>query len=227
MTKEPIMINDVDVSECKHIIDYDPPEWQGTWGGAIHKGACKIYSGDCKCNPNCYYKQLKRKEQECERLKKKLNPKLKNAHCAYFVGQTGLCKAKEFTRCNPVNCKLYTIDELSTIVDLQEQLDQLKGKMTAQEIDESIYIKQLEKTINKIRTERDELQAKLDDVLIVNYEAIAERYKQALQEIKEIAKTLKKDICSYCDSKDTDRCDQTDIDELEQILQKCEGALNE
>ena len=34
----------------------------------------------------------------------------------------GLCKAKEFVKCNPVNCKLYTIDELSTIVDLQEQL---------------------------------------------------------------------------------------------------------
>jgi len=32
--------------------------------------------------------KLKRKEQECERLKNKLNPKLKNAHCTYFEGQT-------------------------------------------------------------------------------------------------------------------------------------------
>lgn len=80
--------------------------------------------------------------------------------------------------------------------------------MTAKEIDQSAYIKQLETTINRIRTERD-------------------NYKQALQEIKKITETLKTDICSYCDSKDTDRCDQTDIDELEQILQKCEGALNE
>ena len=71
-------------------------------------------------------KQLQAKEQECEELKNKLKPKLKNAHCTYFEGQTGLCKAKEFTRCNPVGCKLYTIDELSTIVDLQEQLNQLK-----------------------------------------------------------------------------------------------------
>ena len=27
----------------------------------------------CKNNPNCYYKQLKRKEQECEELKKIIN----------------------------------------------------------------------------------------------------------------------------------------------------------
>jgi hypothetical protein len=66
--------------------------------------------------------KLYKKEQECEKLKIKLNPKLKNAPCVYYEGQTGLCKAKEFVKCNPVNCKLYTIDELSTIVDLQEQL---------------------------------------------------------------------------------------------------------
>ena len=48
--------------------------------------------------------------------------KIRNAHCAYYEGQTGLCRAKEFVKCNPVNCKLYTIDELSTIVDLQNKL---------------------------------------------------------------------------------------------------------
>mgnify|MGYP007054417594 CR=1 FL=1 len=47
---------------------------------------------------------------------------IKNAHCKFFEGQTGLCRAKEFTKCNPVNCKLYTIDELSTILELQEKL---------------------------------------------------------------------------------------------------------
>ena len=73
-------------------------------------------------------REIDQLKTECERLKKKLNPKLKNAHCAYFEGQTGLCKTKEFTKCNPVNCKLYTIDELSTIVDLQQQLDQLKAE---------------------------------------------------------------------------------------------------
>ena len=77
--KEQIIIDDVDANECKcypviaegceFFIDHDPPSEQGTWGGAIHKGACKIYSKDCKYNNNCHFKQLARKTQECEDLK--------------------------------------------------------------------------------------------------------------------------------------------------------------
>ena len=67
--KEPLIVDGINVSKCCYVIDYDPPEWQGTWGGAIHKGACRVYSKDCKYNPNCYFKQLARKTQECENLK--------------------------------------------------------------------------------------------------------------------------------------------------------------
>lgn len=28
-------------------ISHNPPKYSGTWGGAIHKGACKINSTDC------------------------------------------------------------------------------------------------------------------------------------------------------------------------------------
>ena len=119
MTDKQIIIGGVDVSGCEFYCDGCCTELTDSYGDYIDK--CTEYN-------NCYYKQLKRKEQECERLKEKLNPKLKNAHCTYFEGQTGLCKAKEFTKCNPVNCKLYTIDELSTIVELQQQLDQLKAE---------------------------------------------------------------------------------------------------
>lgn len=78
MIDKQIIINRVDVSRCKHIIDYDPPESQKVWGNAIHKGACRIYSGDCKDNPNCYYKQLKRKEKECNELKYQLRTERKD-----------------------------------------------------------------------------------------------------------------------------------------------------
>ena len=70
--KEQIIIDGINVSKCCYVIDYDPPEWQGTWGGAIHKGACRVYSKDCKYNPNCYFKQLARKTAECEELKERL-----------------------------------------------------------------------------------------------------------------------------------------------------------
>lgn len=69
--KEPLIVDGINVSKCCYVIDYDPPEWQGTWGGAIHKGACRVYSKDCKYNPNCDFKQLARKTQECEALKKR------------------------------------------------------------------------------------------------------------------------------------------------------------
>lgn len=64
MTDKEIIIDGIDVSGCIHyknkscIADYcltDMP----------------FSEAKCELNPNCYYKQLKRKEQECEDLKKK------------------------------------------------------------------------------------------------------------------------------------------------------------
>lgn len=62
MTDKEIIINGIDVSECEHLnyehceIDYDE------WNGEI------IRYNKCQDNPNCYFKQLKRKEQECEEI---------------------------------------------------------------------------------------------------------------------------------------------------------------
>lgn len=58
MTDKQIIIDSIDVSGCE-----------------FYKGYCRIaalcdYSGHlCEVTSNCYYKQLKRKEQECEELK--------------------------------------------------------------------------------------------------------------------------------------------------------------
>ena len=131
MTDKQIIIDSVDVSGCEYLQllnHYDIETGTEEWKVCSNKRSKNCKWSCCSDNRNCYYKQLKAKEQECERLKKKLKPKLKNAHCAYFDGQTGWCKAKEFIRCNPIGCKLYTIDELSTIVDLQQQLDQIKAE---------------------------------------------------------------------------------------------------
>ena len=59
-----IIIDGVDVADCEHINACDK------------KMKCVILQDDvCETNPycegfNCYYKQLKRKEQECEELKR-------------------------------------------------------------------------------------------------------------------------------------------------------------
>ena len=62
--------------ECLFYIDHNPPEYSGTWGGIIHKGACKVNSTDCKDTDGCFiknlYNKLHAKEQECEDLKEEL-----------------------------------------------------------------------------------------------------------------------------------------------------------
>lgn len=60
MTDKEIIINGMDVSECEHYEDLNCFAYRDSCG----------YPLDCKDNPSCYYKQLKRKEQECEELKK-------------------------------------------------------------------------------------------------------------------------------------------------------------
>ena len=56
MTDKQIIIDGVDVAEC---------EYFNRFRSICHN---KNLCCDCKENPNCYYKQLKRKEQKCEAL---------------------------------------------------------------------------------------------------------------------------------------------------------------
>ena len=60
MTDKEIMIDSIDVSGCEFL-----------WKERLPRKVCNNGNLDCDCisNPNCYYKQLKRKEQECELLK--------------------------------------------------------------------------------------------------------------------------------------------------------------
>lgn len=63
MTEE-IIIDGVDVSECKY-------EYRGYCTIDFEKLNTKMLGCKlCEDNPNCYFKQLKCKEQECKELKK-------------------------------------------------------------------------------------------------------------------------------------------------------------
>ena len=59
MPDKGIIVDSIDVSECEFL-----------WKEKLPKRFCNNGNLDCDCNsnPNCYYKQLKRKEQECEKL---------------------------------------------------------------------------------------------------------------------------------------------------------------
>lgn len=78
MTDKEIIIDGVNVRECECIIeDYYYQQANNLENGYKHiKNVCELgesgseyYNLFCKDNPNCNYKQLKRKEQECEELK--------------------------------------------------------------------------------------------------------------------------------------------------------------
>ena len=97
MTDKQIIINGVNVDECKHYEDhtlYDCNETCEMNGG--------IVCTKCEDNSNCYYKQLKRKEQECEELKDKY--KWYDHYKEQALYNKNLCNEKS------------------------EQLDQLKGE---------------------------------------------------------------------------------------------------
>lgn len=66
MTDKQIMIDDVDVSGCL----FYQANFEEDYDVKI-KHYCSNWHNSCESNnkPNCYYKQLKHKEQECEKLK--------------------------------------------------------------------------------------------------------------------------------------------------------------
>ena len=72
MTDKHIIIDGCDVSGCKYFDSHCKEckaEYYTRYGYEIVK------FNSCKDNPNCYFKQLKRKEQECEELKKEIKTK--------------------------------------------------------------------------------------------------------------------------------------------------------
>lgn len=73
MTNKEIIIDGVNVSECEFL-----------WKEKLPKKVCNNGNLDCDCNsnPNCYYKQLKRKEQALDEIEKYLDAQQK-----YFDGE--------------------------------------------------------------------------------------------------------------------------------------------
>lgn len=64
MTNEQVIINNIDVSECEHLTE--------TRHCRAQMAVMGTDANRCKCFPNCYYKQLARKKEECEELKSEI-----------------------------------------------------------------------------------------------------------------------------------------------------------
>ena len=71
MRDKQIMIDGVDVSGCKGFYIHDRSTTNIDYWMYGQCKSSKEYGCYCRNNPNCYYKQLARKTQECEQIKEK------------------------------------------------------------------------------------------------------------------------------------------------------------
>ena len=84
--QDEVIIDGVDISGCEYCLK-------------MTKYRCTIQRDVYKClceeNPNCYYKQLKRKEQECDELKHKVELMMDCASCKIDEYKQTLIEIKE------------------------------------------------------------------------------------------------------------------------------------
>ena len=208
------MIDGVDVSgcECFYINASHPKRLE------CINPFCKDF---CKDNPNCYYKQLKRKEQECEELTSKcsqLKEENKELHSLIDLIKTDLMKSDmENDDLIVQNDKLEEENEKleKEIKDL-EDLAKFKTK-AIRELQQQIDTKEQRHT-KKINV-ASEIQRKLH------------KARQVLSDIKDITEhCIKQDICTICDNSDKCYIEDEEIptyDVCKLILQKIKEVINE
>lgn len=97
--KEKIIIGGVDVSKCRFLdVERDKEDYP-EMGGRYTAYECILTSRDCECSKDCYYKQLKRKTQECDCYRKALE----EIEAATKINCEEIC-GKNYDTCNDKDC---------------------------------------------------------------------------------------------------------------------------
>ncbi len=204
MTDKQIIIDGVDVSGCEYFRVTLPSGCLGE-----HRCNCdSINSMSLNCEDNnCIYKQLKCKEQECERLdemyQKQLHKNIKK-QCRIRELQ-GIVSTKEFIL--KVNGKKYTnlsgIDKAKLfinnengvrnkkILELENEISSLQWKF----YDKCKEIVDAQQQLDQLKAENEELRKRVKELLHDCNSCNFHKFKQTLTEIKEIAETAAK--CMY------------------------------
>ena len=165
MADKQIIIHNVDVSECTYSkIGIDKKCYCEQ---DLYDDGTPVFTCD-ECT-NCYYKQLKRKEQECEELKKECE-RLKNELSTY--GATGICET--CTEKSVLKC-----DQLEKENEKMKKKLQAQRNFTAQE-QRKIYCVAYDKTC-ETGNECKQKKCVFKDRLT---------YKQTLTEIKDMCSEM-------------------------------------
>lgn len=114
MTDEKIIINGIDTSECEYCLK-------------MTKYRCTIQRDVYKClceeNPNCYYKQLKRKEEELQAQRNFTAQEQRKIYCVAYdkTCETGNeCKQKKCVFKDRLKYK-QALDEIEKYLDAQQK----------------------------------------------------------------------------------------------------------
>ncbi|MCM1003602.1 MAG: hypothetical protein NC408_04600 [Candidatus Gastranaerophilales bacterium] len=201
-----IIIDGVDVSGCEYLLPTGYCKVQLNFQKCDDK---KPYGNQLECQMcnNCYYKQLARKTEECEKQRTIID--------YYIKKQTQLLDELQCKGERQFLIEQESISKFTYICELEEKLEDERQKVRELEA----FKAELSKPITFLDPEPE----------IIN---LTEKYKQALGEIKENVtkmKTLSENDCgelTECFFKDRN-CDKCSEDKclvyyFDKILQKCE-----
>lgn len=188
MTDKHIVINGCNVIECNH---FD-----------MNFKHCDILGRLCREQNNCYYKQLKRKEQECDKLKKELFSFMNGDYCA-----EGCEKMNNAFR-DAHKCILEEKEELKVLFkDLSYENQKLGYKIEEQTKQlepfkdeyfkglETIVIAELAKKSIRLTTENRKLENALDEIeeFCVVYSNDHDAYETVYKHILDIINKAKEE----------------------------------
>lgn len=151
MTDKQVIIDGVDVSKCEHNYNKNLGEYS----------TCNLYPPplNCKRHPNCLFKQLARKTQECENWKETANQYVKNEE--YYKSQVDKYKAENEKAEQEREALQMSDNEAREIVaELKAECEELKVKIRYMEE----YIKTVENSRNEFEKENSFLKRILQGI---------------------------------------------------------------
>lgn len=189
---KPIYVNGIDVSGCE---DYGYRGSAGYW--------CHNYDEPCTDYPNCNFKQLARKTQECEELKELLNSKC-------FDTKSNNNRCISYNRiAEDYKKDLKQLDQLKAEKEeLQYQLRCVTGREKGYRKNSDFWEKRYEKLKEQffqLKAENEKLKniiQKSANSFCNDYVEAIENYDKLKEELTHIQHNCTREGCKYYDNED-------------------------
>lgn len=238
MTEE-IIIDGVNVARCEF---FDNGEVKNACLLGYREDAVNNFSPNCEDNPDCYYKQLKRLEQDSKQLTQWLDEARRNAD--FWCDKCTSLEQENKSLYEEKNCLHKIIDRLLENAGYSKDIASAED---FEDVYENMQIKRNELVELEQENERLKKEVRLYDCISKwgekechcacrclgnefcnDADKRINKYKSALEEIREKIKSLNKDICNNCGWYNTDNCQPNGYvcHDLIEIKNKINEVLN-